>query len=344
MNDSLFSYNSMVKWCFILSLFSMLFLFRCTSGDDKNYELDKARQILLERDPSHLFITKEGNPTPPLIELLKLDGLYEENDTLADIVQKTQEKWVAVFQGRGNKERTDLQDTTEQQEVREKVEAIARSMGLFAQRKPALAHYDYGVCLGSFLDGVRMHLRQLVRAWEDGVRFDSLVFLTGERYLRKNPGQQDDLEKLKDQSQSPLPFKQGWNFPESAKVETEYDMVKIIWDQIQLPKDMAEALEDKVVFVNAPRGSQERPSTKDTYELWLKEFNPPPGTVLAASYPMLWTYQQLAGENVLGRNYPLDTIAPAVTEKELDRHKHAIVSLVHDTVAKCLYEINEYRE
>jgi hypothetical protein len=296
--------------------------------------------LFKEHDPKQVFVTKEGQLTPPLIELLRLDHLYDENDTLSDVVKKTQAVWIATAQGANSKERSDIKDTPEQQAMREKVEDIARKMGLFSGRQPLLIHYNDAICLGAFLDAMRLRLADLVSQWNAGIRFDELIFLTGERYLRKNPGQEDDLEKLKNPALSPLPFKAGWTFSEQSEYETEYHLAKLLFDQVELPEEMAKALEGKVTFVNVPRGNAARPSTKDTYRVWLQDHHPKPGTLLAASTPMLWIYQQIVGENVLGDDYLLDTIAPDVSPEMLKKYRPAIVTLVKDTVAKSLFEIN----
>ena len=129
--------------------------------------------------------------------------------------------------------------------------------------------------------------------------------------------------------------------PNGAAYETEYDMTKLVWDQVDIPDDMEQALLGKVFFVNAPRGQQNRPSTKDTFQTWLEEFHPKPGTILAYSYPLLWSYQQLAAETALLKTgFVIDTAAPGFSEQERLQHREKMVSLVFDTVTKCLYEIS----
>lgn len=295
----------------------------------------------VQTDPRTLFVTDDRQPTPYVIDLLKLDGLYDPNDSLDDIVHKTQKNWIAVIQGKEGKERADLVDSPQRQQIYKQVFALTEQIGLFAERKPIRQNYRYGICLGAFLSGVRSRLADLVDAWQQGVRFESLVFLTGERYLRKGPGQQDDFAALCDPSLSPLPFKKDWQSPnlDSIAYETEYDMVRLVWDQVQLPEDMASALEGKVIFVNAPKGKAARPSTKDTYTTWLNEYHPEPGSIFVTSYPLIWSYQHLAAVNILGKNYPLDTAAKALSDDDIKQYYKAMVSLVFDTVAKCLYEI-----
>ena len=311
-------------------------------------QVQVASKIFAQRDPAALFITTDYKPTDFLVELLQLDDLYDPSDSFSKMTDKTQKKWLQTVQGKsaqgvaptkGSVERTDLKDSSDQISLREKVERIARSMQLFDKREAALSHYKYGAWLGAFLIGVRNNLNNLVKAWNEGIRFDNLVVFTGERYLRKEAGQEDDIAKLCDPSQSPLPFKKDWKLPEGVKYDTEYDMMKLVFDQVELPEDMAKALLGKVTFVNALKGTNLRPGTKDCYITWLKN-NPEPGTIFAVSYPLLWSAQQIAGTTLLGDSYPLDTTAPALSAEEYERRKPAVVSLVHDTVTKCLFEIN----
>lgn len=310
-------------------LFSVNFVFEAQA----NESLQDAREI---------FILPDGSPNPNLAALLDLEGLYDPADRLAEMVKKTQRCWIAVQQGRGEKERVDLVDSPERVRIREKVIAIAKEMGLFQGSKPRHERYRYAVCHGSFLSGVRLHLFQLVNEWKQGIRFDSLVFLTGERYLRKGAGEEDDFAKLLDAKASLLPLKSTWIPPSLDQIcyQTEYDMVKLVWEQVQLPLEMAAALEGKVLFVNALKGNAARPSTADTFRFWLQCFHPQPETILAPSYPLLWRYQQLTGLRILGPGFQLDTIAQPVTGEELDKYRHSIVTLIFDTVAKCLYEID----
>ena len=301
--------------------------------------------ILEQRSPSKIFVNSDWSLTDRAIEILTIDKLYEKGDTLSSAVKKTQSVWISVLQGKGKKERSDLQDSQERVALKESIEQWATSVEFFSERTPALQHYTYAAWHGAFLDGVRRNLFQLVEAWKRGIRFDYLVGLSGERYLRKQEGGQDELSRLLDEKQSPLPFKKDWTMPADAPYETEYDMIKLVWSQVQLPEDMAAALEGKITFVNAPRGDKERPGTKDTFATWLKEYHPQRGTIIACSYPLLWSYQQLVGETaLLDTGLTVDTIAPALSEKDRQMYGEKIVSLVFDTTAKCLYEIDQKKQ
>lgn len=295
--------------------------------------------ILEARNPKWLFISEDRSLSESTIKLLRLDDLYKEGDTLDDAVKKTQEQWVAVIAGAGNRERADLRDLKMQKDQKETVLEVVYELKLVEPRVPSLTHYNYALCLGAFLDTVKDRLAAAIEAWESGVKFDSLVFLTGERTLRKDTGDKDDIQKIIDCQHPHLKFKEGWVMPENAPYETEYDMVCLIVDQVCLPEDMAKELEGKITIVNAPRGDLARPTTATTYKVWLDSNKPEKGSsILAFSTPLVWAYQDLAARTVLGDEYPLETVAPSFPNP--NEHP-ALVSLVKDTVAKCLYEIDK---
>ncbi len=255
----------------------------------------------------------------PLVELLKLDNLYDPADSLVDVVAKTEKHWVQVRQGVGNKEVTDLTDSPEQQLYRDRVIAIAKELGLFDARKPEPGYYDYAAIPGAFLDGFRLRVSNLIEAWKEGIRFHKVVIFTGDRKLRKE--KEDSLDKLP----------QGWKVTPSTAYETEYDMCKLVWDQTVFPEDMQVELE----FVNAPcpEGAI-RPSTKDCYKLWQQE----PGSLVIFSHPIYWAYQELAAQNSL-ESFTIHIYAQEASDAMLKRYEDRIVSIIQDVVAKTLHEL-----
>ncbi len=288
------------------------------------------------------FVDEKGNLTENIITLLKLDNIYSEGDNLASVQDKIITHWVASGAVQG-KEHTDVVDSPEREKIRPEIIKIASSLGLFDEQKPSLQHYDYAICLGSFLDSVRNRLTQLVKLWQLGIRFDSLIFLTGERYLRKGPGQKDDYADFINPAKSPLPFKSNWS-PLPSPYETEYDMCMQIFEQVEIPQDMQKALENKVIFVNAPKGEKTRPNTKDTYVTWIETYHPVPGTVLASSDPLFFSYQHLGAVLILDETFVIDTVAPRAPYLILKIYEPSLATIVLDVIAKCLIEIHKTAE
>lgn len=287
-------------------------------------------------DITPFLITEDNKPTTPLRRLFFLDGITGA-DKLETIIEVTQKRWIGVQQGIDGKERADLVDNLLQRQHKESFINIGKEIGIFEEAKPRASHYAYGVCLGAFLEGVRDRVSLMVESWKRGVRFDKLIFLTGERLLRNGPGEKDDPKLLNDVKKSPLPFRKNWKGIAGRPYQTEYDMVKLVWEQVELPPGMREALNDKVIFINATGKNGNRPTTRDTYATWLKQEQPQPGTIITFSSPMLCYYQQLVAKNVLGNSYPIETIGRRADPEKIR------VSVFLDTVAKCLYEIGLQR-
>ena len=269
-----------------------------------------------DADITHFLITEEANATPLLEKLLILEGIQEKN--LTDIVAKTQVNWIALRQGAGGIERRDLIDSEGKLAIAGKVFELSESLGLFTPYQPEKREYQYAVCLGAFFETSKRRLEGLISLWNQGVRFDALVFLGGERLLRESE------RLLIDPS-----------------CQTEHDMLQFLWNEMQhrVPQSMKEHLAKRVYFVNTPRGKSARPSTADTYRYWIEAFQPQRGSVLAMSTIGFVPYQHLVGKNVLGDAFELDTVCPEETLKTKPK-----VRVILDTLAKCLYEIERSQQ
>lgn len=324
------------------------------SGRETLPALQEDLQKLQGRSPASFFVTRDGTPTSALVTLLKACGLFAEGDHLAQIVEKTQKAWIIAHSG-GCRRRKCLgfQHATleERAAIVRGVDEFISTSGFYGERKNALRNYTYAICNGAFLDGVRKNIIDIINLWDKGVNFSSLVFVTGDRPLRKDPDgygreREDAVRKLEDFRSYPF-FKIGWRKPADARYETEYDMVKLVWDQTEIVEDMAEELEGRVSFINAPAEAMGTSGTKDPFREWLKS-SPEPGTVIviASDRPGLWPYSQLAGETALSsKGFGLDTVANAVSRQGLKvYYAEGLAFGALDTFAKCLYEIQEARK
>lgn len=66
---------------------------------------------------------------------------------------------------------------------REEVLVLLDSMGFFETKQAQKNHYRYGVILGALQPRVQDRINFLIKQWERGVRFEEIVFLTGQRAL-----------------------------------------------------------------------------------------------------------------------------------------------------------------
>ena len=144
-------------------------------------------------------------------------------------------------------------------------------------------------------------MHYLVEEWNRGVRFDTIVFLTGQRPLHPTKEKQ---------------FK-----------GTETTMMLQTWDETEMPK----ALRDlPLIVVDAPplpeRG---RPTTESTIYAWLEQ-KPDPGSSLFFSNQPYVNYQQVVIQSLLPRSFKVETVGPKGGE-------NLPTSVLLDNVGKWLY-------
>lgn len=196
-------------------------------------------------------------------------------------------------------ERWNFQDRFENK--REEILPILEEMGFFEEKRALKNHYHYGVILGALHSTVEKRIELLIQEWNKGVRFDSIVFLTGERPL--HPVMEKDFSG------------------------TETDMMIETWRLMDIPKKLR-AL--PLIIVDAPplpeRG---RPTTESTLYAWL-EMNPEPGTALFFSNQPFVMYQDAIIQAVLPSDFTAETIGSG-------GGREYPISVLLDTVAKWIY-------
>ena len=202
---------------------------------------------------SHLCGLKKSETVPPCLWPLLRAGGISGPLTWDQVLEATQKQWIATRHGLNGIERCDLVDTAQQLRMMPKIIDCLCQIGFFDASLPRRQKYCYGLCLGAFLPAVRARLFQLVEAWKKGVRFDSLIFLCGERPCAKSL-QSGVLAALCNPALSPLPFRTGWQPSQEALYEREIDMARLVWDQVEIPEEMRRALEGHVQFIDAPKG------------------------------------------------------------------------------------------
>jgi hypothetical protein len=277
-------------------------------------------------DLTEALVGMEGNASFLLQRLLQQEGITEQQ--LSYFLPQVQKKWIATWRGNNGVERCDLQDTEKEMQSAQMVLDVAEQWGLFSEYLPTEKQYCYALCLGAFAKTAKLRLEGLIDLWKEGVRFDNLIFLGGQRSLRKGVGEPDAIASL------------GAAICGNTLYETETDMLKLLWliKQQELPEDMKRALAGKVVFVDAKRGFHARPSTEDTFRAWLKDYCPEPGTILMMSSRGFAHYQYLVGKKVFKEAFPINAVTPPAQEMRQPKIKEIL-----DTTAKCLYEIEAIR-
>lgn len=225
-------------------------------------------------------------------------------DPSGDVIAQTQEHWLR----KPGKERWEMSELPE--EEASYVINWAETQGLYAPWTPACTCYDTAVILGAATGRMEDRLVYLGELWDAGVRFNEVVWLTGERPL------DPDTEHL------------------ATYCTTESEAAEYMWAHTELPEQMREL---PVTFIAVPMQGERRPNTKDTIDAWL-EVAPPSFTALVVSSQPFSGYQYAVVNTFLPEAIDFDLVGAPVDVCTLPTP--AAVTL--DTLARWLWQSNQY--
>lgn len=229
-------------------------------------------------------------------------GLHISKD--ANIVNETQQRWLR----KPNQERWEIAELSPDQKLF--VLNWATEQGLFAAWKPFYKSYDKALILGGTTSRMQMRLDYLKQLWEDGVRFDEIVWLTGDRPLDKR------VDDLTDRSSN------------------ESEAARVLWKETNLPEEMRNL---PVIFIAVPmkmeNSALKRPNTEDTIIAWLKAA-PEPCTALFVSNQPLCGYQFAVIKANLPSSFLFDLVGPGVDSTSLP----AAAAITLDSLARWIYQ------
>lgn len=255
--------------------------------------------------PLARVVDEAGNPTKELLTLL--DALnVQHSGTLQDIVHATQKSWLRPR----DKERWQIEDVYADKEAA--LMPLLSALGLTTEVHASKMHYDYAFLLGSRLGSVKRRLQFLIDEWTRGVRFNTVVLMSGYRELTD-----DEKQELKE------------SLPRGAEVpQTEPAMMRLLYAMAALPADMAN-LPVQLVSASA-QPQQKRATTADTIKTWLNS-SPLPGTVLSISSQPFVNYQHAVTDTYLPQVFLLETVGPTESER-------SSVAVMLDSLARWLYQ------
>lgn len=257
------------------------------------------------------ILNSEQKPSDLLLDILSLTHINHDG-TLKNIVELTQKQQPIGFIRPLGKERWEIEDIHEDNRV-----AILKTfekMGVLDTLHPVDMHYDYGIVHGATLDRSQSRMLFLIELHNKGIKFDTIVVLSGKRVLTA-----DEQKRL------------------NYAAENEYEMVKIVWDQLDVPESLKQI---PITFVDSPMiqkdGIISRPTTGDTIKTWLKS-NPMPGSALTISNQPFCEYQDSVTRTYLPRSFQIETVGPAADQDEIR------ISVLLDNLARWLYQENMRR-
>ena len=186
----------------------------------------------------------------------------------------------------------------------------ATDQGLFAPWKPISKTYDKALILGATTSRMQMRLDYLKQLWDEGTRFNEIVWLTGDRPLDQR------VDGLTD------------------RCSNESEAAHILWEETTLPEEMRSL---PVVFVAVPMkiegSSQKRPNTEDTIVAWLKR-SPEPCKALFVSNQPFCGYQFAVIKVNLPNAFLFDLVGQGV-----DSTSHpAAAAITLDSIARWIYQ------
>lgn len=193
-------------------------------------------------------------------------------------------------------ERWEMKELPE--EKKEIVFDWAAKHGMYAACVPALDHYDKALIFGSTKLGMKVRFDHLIKLWQQGVRFDEVVWLTGDCVH---------------------------NAPEGTHNETE--AAHELWEEATLPEGMKGL---PVVFVATPmKPDGKRPNTTDTIVTWLKRVEKSCTALFISNQPFCG-YQFAALKSQLPETIDFDIAGPGT---QAAQHP-AAAAITLDTIAR----------
>lgn len=268
----------------------------------------------------HLFLL--------IITLFSSQSLYETLDyfgikhtSMQQIVDETQEKWLRD----PKKERWEMEQQSDPNP--EKTYCLFTKLNMTEKATPGQNCYDYALILGATLNVMRERFYSLKMYWDQGVRFNQLVVLVGDR------PRDSEIENLQELTTSVFPFKEGWHFSGNLP-KNETELAKLAFEQLDLPCQWNAI----TTFDDTPlKEGQKRPTTKDTFEHWLLS-DPKGGSCLILSSQPFILRQDLTAKKMLGPKFSVDTVGKGISFEEYQKHPKALPIML-DELARILYQI-----
>ncbi|MES2504069.1 MAG: hypothetical protein V4534_04240 [Myxococcota bacterium] len=192
-----------------------------------------------------------------------------------------------TFKRTSGQERWELQDDPNWD--RDRILKSLTELGLKDATFPQKRFYTSAVMLGATAPKMQERVNYLIRIWNEGTRFEKVVFLTGDR----------------DFGEIDQPFSR-------ADGSNETQLLRHIWAHTPKPVGLDSLPE---LWVDAPKirhadGLLGRPTTVSTIEAWKKMENLAGEDLLAFSNQPTVDYQECALMNYLPKGVKVETIGP----------------------------------
>ncbi len=236
-------------------------------------------------------------------DLLHTLNISHENNP-DSIIQTANKSW-------GRKtgiERWELPETKVNNDERNKILNNLKVLGVKDVLEPSQKHYRYVLILGATVPRMQKRLAHFVALWEQGLRTDEIVFLTGQRLLIPEI---DKIEELANAWLKQAPTGTGYG---DIIPQNETEAMKLLFQLMPLPEDLRKV---KTTYIDTPRylldGIWQRPNTAMNAQHW-QQHKPEPGTVLVFSNQPHAHYQYEALREHIPAEFELEVTAAAARE------------------------------
>ncbi len=222
----------------------------------------------------------------------------------SDLIAETQKQWLC----QKGLERWELTELEEEQRLF--VLNWAEQQRLYTAWQPASSRYDTALILGATTGCMKKRMNYLAQLWQQGVRFDQVIWLTGDRPLDARVD--STLDRCRNESEA----------------------AHILWDEANLPEEMRQL---PVTYIAVPMKSEgsslKRPNTEDTLVAWLAS-GPTPCKALFISDQPFCGYQFAILKTTLPEEFQFDLAGPGV-----DPSSHpAAAAITLDSIARWIYQ------
>lgn len=217
----------------------------------------------------------------------------------ANLIEETQKTWLR----KPGCERWEMEELSSDQ--KDFVLKWASKAGFFSPWKGVETTYDKALILGATTNRMKRRLEFLKELWNDGVRFDEIVWLTGKRPLDSRI--EDFADRCSDESQA----------------------ARLIWEETSFPGELT------VTFIEVPmKDGGKRPDTRDTILAWLEKFSIPCKCVFVSDQPFCG-YQFGAIKACMPEEFLFDVVGNGETPQN-----HGAAAITLDSIARWIYVDN----
>ena len=205
------------------------------------------------------------------------------------------------------------------------IKSFCNDLNMIQEVPPHRKSFDYALLAGASIHRIRARISYLIKLWNQGIRFEKLIFLVGQRPVST---QLETYKEFINKDNGHLSFKENWQLKKEPHTETEIAIM--VMEQSILPSEW-EGI--PIEFIDTPMQKMEnglrRPSRQDTIFAWLAT-TPLPGTVLSISNQPFVGYD----DAVLRRFVPPGFTIEAVGD---EARKNIEPEVLLDTIARWLY-------